>query len=201
MAKNDETVTMTKADLEDAIARAAAQARQLSMDDQIALAKIQAQATAEANQAMINANKPAHERDNPNPPHISAFNPDGELANPRPRFHRQPWTNGSKEDRESLTHAEIEAFNDLSKKLERPGDRLTARGGKYVCRVSENGDNLMISFPCKSMEDKQAAPASIRLLCLEFMGQVVETDPEKMHDVIAQLQARIAALEGEKVSA
>jgi hypothetical protein len=111
----------------------------------------------------------------------------------------QPWHNGAKIRLDLLDPTEIAAWNKLADSLLKPGDKRTARNGKWYATVQPNGDLLVVT-PCMTEDDRAEVNAvpNIRLLLRELMEGNEAVNPESLADQVATLTARLAALEGKK---
>lgn len=102
-------------------------------------------------------------KQNPDPPHMSAFNPEGELANPRPPLVGTFFWLNTRLQAEELTREEIELLNVL-----KPGTY-----GDYGAWMVENlspgmgraeDKKLQITFPNKDADQRTALPSMVEML-------------------------------------
>jgi hypothetical protein len=102
-------------------------------------------------------------RQNPDPPLISAFNPEGELANPRPPLIGTYFWLNTRLDASELTREEIELLNVL-----KPGVY-----GEYGAWVVENlspgmgrpaDKKIQITFPNKDADHRATLPSMVEML-------------------------------------
>lgn len=100
-------------------------------------------------------------------PAISAFNPEGELKNPRPELKGDIYWAGYLLRGDELTRKEIDLLNQL-----RPGDyELGSRGGTSVpFRVrdldpgSRDSRRLLVLFPCTTQDQRSELPTMVEML-------------------------------------
>jgi hypothetical protein len=102
-------------------------------------------------------------RQNPDPPHMSAFNPEGELAKPRPPLIGTFFWLNTRLQAEELTREEIDLLNVL-----KPGVY-----GDYGAWVVENlspgmgrpaDKKLQITFPNKDGDHRATLPSMVEML-------------------------------------
>jgi hypothetical protein len=159
---------------------------------------------AEGIEKGLHKQRPERYPQSPDYPGVSAFNPDGDNVRPKPEFHRRVFVNGHPEERDMLTREEIEDYNALSVVFKNPGDRRHATingqiNPRWLAKISENGDELHIIFPCKSQEDFAFANSlSARLIARMFLDGKPITNANDMLDEMDRMKSRIAELEARR---
>jgi len=136
-------------------------------------------------------------------PRISAFSyPEGDVARPKPKWHRQAWLNGAKEDPEMLKPVEIDTYNELSKKLRTPHSRVELYGGQWIARVDASDRNMHLTVPCKALEQLMNLPKGLVLIVREFIEGEGAADPlfllegaSKVKDLEQQIRELRAIIE------
>ena len=100
-------------------------------------------------------------------PGISAFNPEGELKNPRPELKGDIFWTGYLLRGDELTRKEIDLLNQLQ-----PGDYEVGRGGEGMVpfRVrnldpgSRDSRRLLVLFPCTTQDQRSELPTMVEML-------------------------------------
>ena len=84
--------------------------------------------------------------------------------------------------------------------LPKPLDRRSTRNNRLVAYVTPNGDQLHIQWPCRAIDDfNEFNGVPIALMCHELTEGEKATDPAAMLEQMAELRAKVAALEGAAV--
>lgn len=138
------------------------------------------------------------DKNNPDYPYVSVYRPKGLLHEDYAdlKFHRQPYFNHGKVLIDTLMPAEVEAYNALSRTLKGPGDKRTARNGRWKAEVSANNDGLMLNIPCKTEEDRTEVNAvpGLEFLLRELTLGAEAANPASILDELRKAQAEIEKL-------
>lgn len=122
-------------------------------------------------------------------PDISYLNPLGERDHPRPPLKRPTFWAGQPLYREDLSREEIDLLNGFTHTKE-------ARNGQWRAEVrvtgSRGGEELHVSFPCRSADDRMALPRGMALILMEIKDGASAVDPQSMADRIATLEQQLA---------
>jgi hypothetical protein len=118
-------------------------------------------------------------------PDVSDFNPLGERDNKRPQLKRKTFWIGVPLERDELTLAEIELFNQIDHPME-------ARNGTWRADIRNGGTELHINFPNATMDERMDLP-SMRSLLTELVGGTRAVDPDTLLARVAELEKKLNA--------
>ena len=164
MPNATETVTITRAQLDaliESAGKGAATAAPVLTADELA-----------------RAFKQANQRENPQAPMVSVFNPKGETAHPRPTLKCKFFQNGIPMDRDTLMWEEIEALNALP-----PGAfRVAKANGQQIPFTvavtktldGETWEKVEIGYPCK--DDHRHDHRSLYDYCIDALESAGKTE-------------------------
>jgi hypothetical protein len=120
-------------------------------------------------------------------PDISALNPLGERDHPRPALTRKTYWVGIPLDEDELDGEEITLLNKFTHTKE-------AHNGLWKAEIRRNGsaEELWITFPSHSIDDRMDLPRSMKLMLAEIHGGKEAVDPMTLAARVAELEARLA---------
>lgn len=130
--------------------------------------------------------------ENATAPNVSAFNPAGGA---KVSLKRKTYFVGAKMTDDLLTPLEIELFNRFE------GSR-SARNGKWIARVVQNGDTseLHINVPHKEIDDRMNLP-TLTMILRELLDGAEAADPESLAAMVERQQQELDALKRQLATA
>ena len=131
------------------------------------------------------AMKASLQKENETHPHISVFNPQGDIAHPRPEFRVPTYFCGYEEKAERLTRTEIELYNAIHKNCDAHGGRWTAQ----IRRNQSGSETLHINVPAKTSDERMDIPPLVIVLSVLNGGP----DITEVHELVKQIE-RLKAL-------
>ena len=142
--------------------------------------------------ALAQAFKQANQRENPQAPMVSVFNPKGETAHPRPPLRCKTFQNGIPMDHDTLTWEEIEALNALPagsfKVSKANGQRITFDVKITRGLDGDSFDKVEIAYPCK--DEHRHDHRSLYDYCVEVL------ESSGQDDTVSRLTALKKELDG-----
>lgn len=168
------------------------------LEAQIAALMAQVQASqaqqigAEAVRVLAERSAPVN---NPNYNPISPFTyPEGERVRPKPKLRRATYFCGARQRDDELTPEEIDLFNSFTESRSLPKPY-----GTWSARLTRNGtqEELHVDVPVGSVDARMNLPGLLAILGELLTGDVQRSE----RDLIAQLQAEVAALKRQHAAA
>lgn len=144
---------------------------------------------------IVRASKPVV-TNNPEYSEITPFtHPEGERHHPGPKLTRKTFFCGGREREETMTIAEVEAYNAIT-------ESCTARGGLWQAEVrGVGGDQLLhIYVPSKTIDQRAELPSLLEILRELKSGQRIPSATTLM-DRVTDLERQLAALENASAQA
>jgi hypothetical protein len=135
-----------------------------------------------------------HKPENVDHLHRGPFeHPDGGLDRPKPELRRTTYAFGARLRVDELTYAEVEAVNTLNASLRR-SERRVCHDGKWIAKVNDDDQTLIISVPCKTLDDKADLPPFIQIMQELTSGERAQ-DVGELAQELALLKSQMAQLQ------
>lgn len=130
--------------------------------------------------------------------HLGPFeHPEGGLKRPKPALVRDTYAYGARLRMDEITYVEAEAVNVLNRSLRR-SERRVCHDGKWVAKVSDDDQTLLISVPCKTIDDKADLPPFLQILQELTSGERAQ-DVGELAQELALLKSQMATLQAAQV--
>lgn len=171
----------------------APQAQGLSPDDFLAGITLAMKEATKGTERFANQSLPSNP-DHLNPQFGPFEHPEGGLKHPKPALKREVWFAGARCRPSETTYAETVALNELSDSLGR-GQRRLAHDGKWKAMVSDDDQQLLISVPMKTMDDRADLPSFLQIVQELTTGQRA-LDQGELAQEVAMLKLQLAQLTG-----
>jgi hypothetical protein len=94
---------------------------------------------------------------------------------------------------DELTYAEVEAVNTLNASLRR-SERRVCHDGKWVAKVSDDDQTLLIQIPVKTIDDRADLPPFLQILQELTSGERAQ-DVGELAQELALLKSQMAQLQ------
>ena len=174
--------------------------RGISADDLTRILANQREASEDSTRKSMQALTNALIRENQTHPGVSAFSyPEGDVARPKPQLvdaqgkPRVTFFCDTRQNEDSLTPAEIEAFNQIR-------TDCTARNGSWTARVFKDGINeiLRIHVPCKDLDARMQLPKHLTAILFELANGERPLDIDALARQLADMREQLAKYEASK---
>ncbi|MGV1037711.1 MAG: hypothetical protein ACOYD0_11905 [Candidatus Nanopelagicales bacterium] len=172
----------------------------LSADDLERILASQREASDDSTRQSMKALTNALIRENQTHPGISAFSyPEGDVARPKPILSdatgnpRETFFCDVRQNEDSLTPAEIEAFNQIR-------TDCSTRNDTWWARIFKNGmrEVVRIMVPCKDLDARMQLPKSLTAILFELQNGTKPLDIDSLARQLADMKDQLAKYQGQK---